>query len=239
MTPDLDIELNEPPLPSPDLVARYLQLHPEFFNEYQALLRDLAIPHAAGDGAVSLFARQLSALREENDRLKERFEELVKRAMENEDLNSRIHRLALELIELVGPGAIFERLDERLKEDFDADRVVIRVFADRAFDDGDDLPQFTGRGAASREPFKVMLANRKPHCGRLTQAQNASLFGDVAMPGSTVVLPLLGREWDGALAINSRDAARFDREMRTDFLTHLSDIITLVLDPWIARPGKA
>jgi uncharacterized protein YigA (DUF484 family) len=174
-------------------------------------------------------------LREENDRLKKRFEDLVKLAMENEGLNSRIHQLALDLIQAAGPRVIFEMLDERLREDFAADRVVTLVFGGQAFADGDALPQFCGHRAASREPFKMLLVGGKPLCGQLSQTHKASLFGDLAVPGSTVVLPLSGRGWDGVLAISSNDASRFDHEMGTDFLAYLGDIVTLVLDPWVAR----
>lgn len=238
MTAEEEVELRDPTLVSADLVAQYLRSHPEFFNEYPGVLRDLTIPHASG-GAVSLFERQVSALREENGRLKERFEDLVRLAMENEGLNSRIHQLALELMAAAGPQAIFNTLEQRLSEDFDADRVVTLIFAERAFADGEELPQFTGKQAASREPFKAMFVDRKALCGRLNQAQNASLFGDIATPGSTVVLPLLGSGWDGVVAVNSNDTARFDQDMSTDFLTYLSDIVILVLDPWIARTPRA
>ncbi len=48
----------------PDDVARYLQGHPEFFEQYAELLSQLHIPSPHGGRAVSITERQIGTLRE-------------------------------------------------------------------------------------------------------------------------------------------------------------------------------
>ena len=64
---------------------------------YPEIFSSLSIPHRT-DGATSLVERQLRLLRDQNKALKSKIEELVGIARENEELNQRFHRLALELM---------------------------------------------------------------------------------------------------------------------------------------------
>lgn len=224
-------------MPNAAVVARYLAAHPEFFNQHLELLRTLEIPHATGQ-AVSLWERQIAALRDELERMRARYEELIDAAKHNEALIRRIQKLALELMDTAGPHAAFNLLSQRLAEEFRAERVTGLVFAGAAFIDSDDARQFVGSDSPRREPFKSALTRREPICGRLTQAQTQALFGVEAFDGSHVVLPLTGKTWDGLLVVSSQDPTRFESNMGTEFLGFLRDVLTLVLEPWVAKPRR-
>lgn len=224
-------------LPSAATVARYLAAHPEFFNQHLELLRTLEIPHATGQ-AVSLWERQIAALRDEIERMRTRYDALIEAAKHNEALIRRIQKLALDLMDTAGPHAAFHLLAQRLAEEFRADRVTGLVFAGAAVVDSDEARQFVGADSPRREPFKTALGRREPICGRLTQAQTQALFGVEAFDGSHVVLPLTGKQWDGLLAVSSHDPTRFESNMGTEFLGFLRDVLTLVLDPWVAKPRR-
>ena len=228
-------ETNGAAVASAESVTRYLREHPEFFNHHPELLLSLEVPHATGQ-AVSLWERQITLLREENDKLKARFEQFLESARDNETLIRRLHQLALALMEAAGPQAVFGLLEQRLGEDFNADRVSVLVFGAPAFVDSDTVPQFVGPDSSRRAPFASLLAGREALCGRLTQAQLLALFADTAPSGSHVVMPLKAERWDGVLAISSHDAKRFDANMGTEFLAYLRDVVVLVLAPWIANP---
>ncbi len=224
---------------SPEVVAEYLRAHPDFFEVFPDVLREIEITHSAGD-AVSLLERQVSALRDDNRRMKVRFEELVALATSNENLIKRIHQLALALMEAAGPEAIFATLSGRLAQEFDADRVRTVVCANPAFVDSNLVPEFVGANWPGRTLFTDVLNAKAPKCGELTQAQRASLFpSDTDVIGSAAVLPLSGKGWDGLLIISSEDASRFRHDMGTDFLAYLGDIVSLIVDPWVTReePG--
>jgi hypothetical protein len=47
-----------------DEIARYLQDHPKFFEEYADLLAQLYIPHPHGGRTISITERQILTLRE-------------------------------------------------------------------------------------------------------------------------------------------------------------------------------
>jgi uncharacterized protein YigA (DUF484 family) len=221
-------------MPTSEMVAEYLRAHPNFFSSNPDVLRDIEITHAAGD-AVSLLERQVSTLRNDNERMKTRFEELVSLAKSNEDLIKRIHQLALALMEAAGPEAIFATLTERLAREFDADRVRTLIFADPSFVDSKAVPEFVGSGSSVRKLFAEALKTRAPKCGGLTESQTRCLYGDTASVGSAALLPLCGKAWDGLLVISSDDEGRFNEHMGTDFLAYLGDIVSLIVDPWVTR----
>ena len=230
---------NVQPSVSPEMVAEYLRAHPDFFEVFPDVLRDIEITHSAGD-AVSLLERQVSALRDDNTRRKVQFEQLVALAASNENLIKRIHQLALALMEAAGPEAIFATLSGRLAQEFDADHVRTIVCANPAFVDSNLVPEFVGTEWSGRTLFTDVLSAKAPKCGGLTKAQLVSLFpNDSDAIGSAAVLPLSGKAWDGLLIISSKDEARFHHDMGTDFLAYLGDIVSLIVDPWVAReqPG--
>lgn len=221
-------------LPAEAEVIAFLRAHPAFLDRHPELLSQLSIPHASGD-SVSLLERQVAVLREDNLRLRQQFETLVALARHNEKLNARIHALALRLMNAAGPQAIFTLLDGSLREDFAAERVASLVFAEPAFVEGGDVPQFAGRAAPARAPFASVIATGASVCGPLPEAQHVALFGTQAVPGSAVLMPLIGAGWDGVLAIASDDERRYQADMGTELLTYLKDIVALVIDPWVKR----
>jgi len=219
-------------------VAQFLREHPTFFNHHPELLQSLVIPHENGQ-AVSLWERQIASLRDEHERLKTRFEEFLASARDNEALIGRIHRVALALMQAVGPQAIISVLTQRLAADFGAARVTVMVFAAPSYVDSGELPQFVGRDSPRRVPFADLLQDRVPLCGRLSLIQTQALFDGEDFRGSHVVLPLPGVNWDGLLAISSPDAQRFEADMGTEFLAFLRDVALLVIAPWVARAKKS
>ncbi len=219
-------------------VVDFLRSNPAFLDQHPDLLVELSIPHASGE-AVSLLERQLNVLREENARLKQHYERVIKTARQNETLNGNIHALVLALIDAAGPQAIFERLDQRLRKDFGADHVAARIFAEPAYIDDAGSPRFVGRDADLRGPFEPVLAGAAAVCGVLGDTQRSLLFGGPGAPMSAVTMPLAGKDWDGVLVIASNDAQRYQANMGTDFLTYLKDVVVLVIDPWVKRKAGA
>lgn len=218
-----------------DEVAKFLRSDPTFLDKHPELLRDLSISHGSGD-AVSLLERQVVLLRAENAEVKTRLEELVSLARENETLNRKIHDLVLILMNAVGPQAIFSSLEQCLANDFSADKVFSYVFAEPAFIESGEVSEFVGTSSTTRAAFAGVIESARTVCGPLSTEQRMALFGGEERDGSAVVMPLNGNGWDGVLVVNSDDTDRYEADMGTEFLTYLSDVVTLVLDPWVKRP---
>jgi len=223
---------------SAESVATYLREQPDFFNHHAELLIDLQIPHASGD-AVSLFDRQLSVLREENRQLKSNMRSMIENARANETLIQRIHGLALQLMEATGPHAIFSTLREQLKEHFNSDRVAILIFASPSFTEVDGPTEFIGKSEDRAHQFGELLSNDSAICGQTNASHQQALWPEEAkLGGSCTLLPLKASTWHGVIAIQSDDVNRFSSDMGTEFLSYISDIVCLIIDPWVARESN-
>jgi len=232
--------MNKPKAGTPDPagltdeeVAIYLRRHPDFFASRPDLLSDLRLPHA-GSGAVSLVERQISALRRQNEKTRQRLRELIDIARRNEELAVRMHLLALKLMECPEPKDIFEMLYRELRDDFKTDRVAVRLFAAPSFIDSFAGDEFAGEEREERHLFKSIIERRKPLIGRLKRQQQVFLFGDDGDDiASGVMVPLRGSGWGGILAIGSRDPARFNEHLGVEMLTHLGEVLSCILKPWV------
>ena len=213
-------------------VAAYLEDHPDFFTKYPALLIGLELPHESGR-AVSLVEKQLVLLRDQNRQSQRRLHELIEIAEQNEGLARRLHRLTLGLLAADRPAALFQTLYADLRRNFQADRAVVRLFAEPA-EAPHAAPEFAGEDADAQALFKDIIAKRQPLCGPLQARQRAFLFGAEADNlASAVMAPLSGAGWSGILAIASLDAKRFQPGMGVELLANLAELLSLILKPWI------
>ena len=106
-------------------VIEYLQQNPEVLMAYPAIFSSLSIPHETGV-ATSLLERQLKLLRDENQSLKSKIDELVVIARENEELNQRFHRLALELMHADQLHDVLAMVQDQVQTFFYTDFVCFR-----------------------------------------------------------------------------------------------------------------
>ncbi len=216
------------------VVAAYLKAHPQFFLEHPAVLAEIAVPHVTGE-AVSLVERQVAALREQYRRLENKYRELLTIAAENDDLRRRLHHLTIKLLGCDDIKATIATLYHALMEDSRADFVALKVFAAQRPVNGEPVPEFLGREAAERDVFAALCAGMHPLCGGLEPAQRDALFGATrGENGSAVLLPLARRRWSGVLGVGSFDPHRYDSGMGVDFLAQLAEVVSQIIDPWIA-----
>jgi uncharacterized protein YigA (DUF484 family) len=210
-------------------VADYLRDNPEFFQNNASLLATLEIPHACGP-AVSLVEHQVKVLRDQNRQLKRKLMDLVHVARDNNRLNERMHQLTQGLISTGSLIALLDTLREHLQGEFKADTVTLRLAG---------IPEAQARecGVDLYDPddaelthFETFLKSARPQCGRFKIEQLQYLFGDQADAIESVALVPLGhRSSHGLLAVGSQDASRFHPGMGTLFLTHLGELVGLLL----------
>lgn len=217
-------------------VIDFLRANLSFLDQHPQLLRELSVPHGSGS-AVSLVERQVGVLREEGARQKKQFEDVLHHARSNELLTRKIHILTLALMNAVGPAAIFASLERGLCTDFGADRVTSLVFADSAAVDGEALAPFVGVKDPARKAFAPVIGAHSSACGPLDAAQAALVF-DASFKGSAVVMPLIGRGWDGVVICASKDPTRYCADMGTELLDYLRDVAALVITPWVKRSQR-
>ena len=237
MTTSQQTQSETPPLEE-KTVADYLRDNPEFFQNNPSLLATLHIPHTCGT-AVSLIEHQVKVLRDQNHQLKRKLMDLVHVARDNNRLNERIHQLTLGLVTSGTLEALLDTLREHLQGEFNADTVTLRLAGlseARARECGVDP---FNREAAEVEHFESFYKTCRPQCGRFKREQMAFLFGDQAPAvESAALIPLGKKGGTGLLAIGSQEGNRFHPGMGTLFLTHLGELLDLLLNAHLAPDNR-
>lgn len=214
------------------LIVRYLRDHPDFFESHQDLLATMLLPHDTGN-AVSLIERQISVLRDQNEQYKSKLKHLIQAAEQNESVSEKVSVLVLKLLDATSLGDILSILPASLKNDFNTDAVVLRLFKT----DHPDIkahPEVSDWNETVMGTFEKVITNRRPICGHFKPDQLQPLFKDSAVDiHSAAMIPLVSDADDkaciGLLAIGSKDPDRFRVEMGTLFLTYLGQVITRIM----------
>ena len=210
-------------------VADYLRDNPDFFQNNPSLLAGLQVPHSCG-GAVSLVEHQVRVLRDQNRQLKRKLMDLVHVARDNNRLNERMHQLTLGLVSSSTLEALMDTLREHLQGEFSADTVTVRLAG---------IPEARARECAvdqfssddpQLEHFESFYKTCRPQCGRFKPEQLEYVFGDQAQAVESAALIPLGKKGQiGLLAIGSQESNRFHPGMGTLFLSHLGELLELLL----------
>jgi uncharacterized protein len=213
------------------VVEEYLTDHTDFLIRHPELLAQLQIPHQSG-AAVSLIERQVDTLREQLRDSQRQLADLLEVARNNEQLQQRMHRLTLELIDAATFEEVLNALEDELHDDFKADAVELRLFSPSLFDEAnrDGVDEQIAR-------FEAFFDQNSPICGPMDQHQLDYIFGAEGYHiSSTALIPLKSEGVLGLLAIGSRDPNRFAPDHGTDFLTRLGQIISRTLQA-VSLPG--
>ncbi|MEM8546786.1 MAG: DUF484 family protein [Pseudomonadota bacterium] len=213
-------------------VVDYLKQNPELFDRHPRLLQSLTLPHEAG-GTVSLVERQVASLRASELATKRKLNELVGLARRNDALASRIHALALALLETAGLEDTLKTIEEKMRRSFSADEAVLVLFADPERLPALERMRFLKvlmRDDARLGPFKTFLDRGNPRCGQVRDTQRDFLFGqDNEEIGSVALVPLANGHDIGFIAIGSHNADHFNPAMSVDFLQRIGQLISVSL----------
>lgn len=208
-------------------IVKFLSSNPDFFDRHLELLHTLELSHNNGE-AVSLIERQVKSLRQEVDQYKQRLKELLAIAHDNEELNKRMHRLILTLIDAVDFDETLNVLQDKLHEDFDAEAVELHLFTHN---------EAEGKSNAGLDGYRSFLDDGVPVCGVLDMERLEYLFGPQAEDiNSTALIPIRSEGVLGVLAIGSSDKERFRSDMGTEYLGRLGEVISRTLEV-VLEPG--
>lgn len=215
---------------SEEVIADYLQRHPDFFDRHAAVLARLRIPHERGGSTVSLVERQVQALRGKNQQFEAKLREFVGLAQTNDALSNKIHKLSCRLIRARGAAQVFDALEASLREDFGASHWI--MICTRT--DVPELSRLTTRHLRlvdRQDPelktFETFFESAKPRCGQIRDSQRDYLFGaDAAEIGSAALVPLGPGSSYGLVAVGSHDTDRFHPTMSTDYLGKIGELLS-------------
>ena len=206
-------------------VADYLRRHPAYFAEHDELLTDLIIPHQPGQ-AVSLVERQVKLLRERNIEVRNRLNQLMDTARENDRLFDKSRRLILSMLEAQSLEQVIASLEDSLRNDFQVPFVCLILFteADR-YSNAHCVSH-----AAAKEAIGHLLDNGKPVSGALRPEELSFLFGESAEEvASTAFAPISHEGLHGVLALGSKDSQQYRSATGTLFLGYVADALARIL----------
>ncbi len=206
-------------------VIQYLRDNPEVLMKYPEIFSTLVIPHATG-AATSLVERQLRLLREENQKLKSKIDELVGIARENEELNQRFHRLALELMNADQLHDVLAMVQDQVQTFFYTDFVCFRFLPEISVESKILDGLYLDGQSGIVNSVKPWIEARKPVCGHQDDKINRELFGPDIRIGSSALIPLYHTNGLGLLCLGSVSADRFGLSMGTIFLQQLGELVS-------------
>lgn len=207
----------------PDDVARYLQGHPEFFEQYAELLSQLHIPSPHGGRAVSITERQIGTLREKVRELEGKLGELIRFGEENDAIGEKVHRMGVALYAADGADAVLRVLHRHFTGDFAVPHAAVRLWGI----DGDGEAF-----AAVPDDVKTLAADLdRPYCGPAAGQSAVAWFGEAAGHlRSMAQVPLRrDRETVGLLVLASEEGQRFYAGMGTLYLERIGEIAAAAL----------
>ena len=195
-----------------ELVAAYLQEHPEFFNRQAEFVTSLRIPDHQR-GAVSLVERQLSQQRQKIHHLEEEITQLMVIANQNEQL----------LLDCENAEELLDCLHQATTQLLSLDALKLWLVT----------PTEVTHSSLVSQDCTDILANRLSkddyYFGRLQQSEQELIFTEPTQ-GSVVLVRLTHHDQDlGFLAIGSRDAEHFDPRMDTLLLNQFKKLVAKLL----------
>lgn len=207
----------------PELVAEYLTRHPNFFNDFPALLADIHVPHPHGTHAVSMGERQLISLREKVRLLENKLAELIQFGEENDSISEKLHAMTLALLAASTPEAVVAALNLHLRDGFAVPHYAVRVWSLPETDQPLTQPVAQNvRDAVASMGFPV--------CGALAVPEAREWFGEVASHlRSFAAIPLNHQGNLGLLVLASEEPNRFYATMGTLYLTRLGQVLAAAL----------
>ncbi|MDE2598787.1 MAG: DUF484 family protein [Rhodocyclaceae bacterium] len=210
-------------------VARYLQSHPEFFEQYADLLAHVHIPSPHGGKAISITERQIGILRDKARQLEGKMSELIGFGEENDLISEKVHRLCVALLNARDLSGTIATLYEHLINHFAVPHVQVRLWG---VGYGDN-PEFT---EVSDELKAQIGALERPYCGPIAGQEVAGWFDEHVRSVAQVPLREPGLDGSthagacfGVLVFASEDQRRFYPDMGTLYLERIGDMAAAAL----------
>ena len=206
-------------------VARYLQEHPEFFEQYSDLLTQIVIPSPHGDKAISITERQMGALRDKVKLLEGKLAELIRYGEENDAIATKVHRLGVSLLAATDHASVLHALYSHLGDSFAVPHVALRLWG--AAGTGDFI-EFDAVSPEARE-FAEKLAH--PYVGPGGGPDVMAWFGEGGAHVRSLALLSLrqGVMTFGLMAFGSEEPQRFYPGMGTFYLEQIAEMASLAL----------
>ena len=210
-------------------VASYLKANPEFFIEQEDLLADLSLPHKSGT-AISLLERQVTILRDRGADARQKLNNLLENAHNNDQLFDTTRNLVLALLRANDATEIAVVTQDQLSHHSNID-VCEFILIDKK-----NLKVAVSVRTETENILKKKFADvfrlNRTYCGAISKEQTQYLFpGQNNNIKSTAICPVVG---DGdvfaLIAFGNRSDSYFNVNLDTLFLDFIGHVVGAVID---------
>ncbi len=222
---------------SADEVASYLKVNPGFFIEQEDLLADLSLPHESGK-AISLLERQVTILRNRGINARQKLNNLLVNARNNDQLFDTTRNLVLALLRANNVTEIADITLDQLSNQANIDSCEIILVAQQGLHVADSAR--TESEDKLKQEFADVFRLKRTHCGAITQAQTSYLFPSAGNNiQSTALCPVINNDDVLAiLAFGNKSGNYFNVNLDTLLLDFIGHVVGAVLDKQLAETAQ-
>ena len=210
-------------------IADYLRNHPKFFANQEDLLANLSLPHESGK-AISLVERQVAILRDRGIEARQKLNNLLENARNNDQLFDTTRNLVLALLRADSITEVADITQDQLSNhgNIDACEIIIVAHPDLRVAHSIRIESV----AKLRTDFSDVFRLKRTHCGQLDTEQIAYLFpGAKNIIRSTALCPVLNNsEVLAMLAFGNQAENFFNVNLDTLFLDFIGHVVGAVLN---------
>lgn len=219
-----------------DQVVGYLRRNPDFFARQDDLLADISLPHNSGS-AISLLERQVNILRERGTEARQKLNNLLENARNNDQLFDTTQNLVLALLRAADATEIAEIAQDQLSNHANVDACELIVIEHEGLDIASTVR--TQSAENLKTEFEDIFRLKRTHCGSLDQEATDQLFQNNATSiRSTALCPVISNgEVLAILALGNQREDTFSVNLDTLFLDFIGRVIGAVLGKHMA-PSK-
>jgi len=210
-------------------VASYLKANPEFFIEQEDLLADLSLPHKSGT-AISLLERQVTILRDRGADARQKLNNLLENAHNNDQLFDTTRNLVLALLRARDATEIAAVTQDQLSHHSNIDACEFILIDKKNLKVAVSVRTETEN--ILKEKFADVFRLNRTYCGAISKEQTQYLFpGQNNNIKSTAICPVVG---DGdvfaLIAFGNRSDSYFNVNLDTLFLDFIGHVVGAVID---------
>lgn len=214
-------------------ISSFLRTHPEFFIDHEDVLADLTLPHQSGK-AISLLERQVTILRDRGIEARQKLNNLLENARNNDQLFDTTRNLVLALLRTKNVTELADVTQDQLSNHANIDACEIIIIEHPDLNVSGSVR--TAAVDSLRTEFNDVFRLKRTHCGSLDADRINYLFPNSGGKiKSTALCPVMSNgEVLALIAFGNQSDNYFNINLDTLFLDFIGRVVGAVLDKQFA-----